>query len=227
MASHSTRRLRPAAVTIAAALSIAGLRAEIVDRIAAIVDLEAVTSSEVETELRLAAMLNETDLDLDVESSGDALRRLIDRKLVLQDLAVTPFLLVQPAETERQLGLLRDESYRGGRDFNAALAHYGLTEADCRPFVEESIAFERYVTFRFKTGLGAEPAEVESYYRDEYLPLRRERGEPEEPLESVSRFITQILLERRASRLLEERLQELRLMSRIEILEFSSGEQRR
>lgn len=215
------------AATIAVALSIAGLRAEIVDRIAAIVDLEAVTSSEVEAELRLAAMLNKADLDLTTESSEDALQRLIDRKLILQDLAVTPFLLAQPGESERQLGLLREETYRDGRNFNAALAHYGLTEADCRSFIEESIAFERYVTFRFKTGLDAEPEEVESYYRDEYLPLRRERGEPEEPLESVSRAITQILLERRASRLLEERLQELRIVNRIEILEFSNGEQGR
>ena len=222
-----TGKLRPAAATIAAALSIAGLRAEIVDRIAAIVDLEAVTASEVETELRLAAMLNRADLDLATESSEDALQRLIDRKLILQDLAVTPFLLAQPAETELQLGLLREETYRGGRDFNAALAHYGLTEADCKSFIEESIAFEQYVTFRFKTGLDAEPEEVESYYRDEYLPLRRERGAPEEPLESVSRAITQILLERRASRLLEERLQELRIVNRIEILEFSNGEQGR
>lgn len=224
MASRLTGKLRPAAVTIAAALSIAGLRAEIVDRIAAIVDLEAVTASEVETELRLAAMLNREVLDLATESSDDALQRLIDRKLILQDLAVTPFLLVQPAETERQLGLLREETYRGGRDFKAALAHYGLTEADCKSFIEETIAFERYVAFRFKTGLDAEPEEVESYYRDEYLPLLRERGEPEEPLESVSRAITQILLERRASRLLEERLQELRIVNRIEILEFSDGE---
>ena len=215
------------AATVAAALSIAGLRAEIVDRIAAIVDLEAVTSSEVETELRLAAMLNKADLDLATESSEDALQRLIDRKLILQDLAVTPFLLAQPAETDHQLGLLREQRYRGGRDFNAALAHYGLTEADCKSFIEQRIAFERYVTFRFKTGLDAEPEEVESYYRDEYLPLRRERGEPEEPLDSVSSTITQILLERRASRLLEERLRELRIVNRIEILELSIGEQGR
>ena len=222
-----TERFRPVAATIAAALSIIGLRAEIVDRIAAIVDLEAVTSSEVETEVRLAAMLNKAELDLVMESSEDALQRLIDRKLILQDLAVTPFLLAQPAETELQLGLLREDTYRGGRDFNAALAHYGLTEADCRSFIEESIAFERYVTFRFKTGLDAESEEVESYYRDEYLPLRRERGEPEEPLESVSRAITEVLLERRANRLLEERLQELRLVNRIELLQSSDGERGR
>ena len=43
----------------------------------------------------------------------------------------------------------------GRRDFEAALRHYALTEEDCRSFLVESIAFERYVAFRFKTGLNA------------------------------------------------------------------------
>lgn len=217
--------LRPAAAAMAAALSLAGLSAEIVDRIAAIVGLEAITSSEVATELRLEAMLDRKDLDLSQESSQKALQRLIDRRLILEDFAVSPFLLAQPGEAEDELGLLRGETYRDGRDFAAALSHYGLTEADCQSFVEESIAFQRYVAFRFKTGFQAEPAEVESYYRDEYLPGVRERGEGEEPLETVYGAISEILLERRANALIDERLQELRLLYRIEIPEFPLGGQ--
>ncbi len=226
MANHSTRKLRAAAGAVAAVVSAAGVRAEIVDRIVAIVGLEAITSSEVETELRLEAMLNQADVKPAEEAGESALQRLIDRRLILQDLEVTPFLLAQPAEAERLLRQLRDQTYLDGRDFNSALIHYGLTEADCEAFIAERIRFERYVSFRFKTGLDAEPASVESYYRDEYLRLQRELGEPVEPIESVSEAISQILLERRASQLLEERLKDLRALHRIEILPFASGERR-
>lgn len=226
MASQSTRKLWTAAGAVAAVLATAGLRGEILDRIVAIVGIEAITFSQVDDELRLEAMLNRETMDRVPEASRDALRRLVDRRLVLQDLAVTPFLFAQPAESERQVRQLRAQTYLDGRDFAAALAHYGLTEEDCRAFIEERIGFERYVSFRFKTGLDAEPAAMESHYRDEYSRLQREQGEPVEPFESVSGRISRILLERQANQLLEERLKELRTLSRIEILAFSGAEER-
>ena len=192
------------------------LPSEIVDRVAAVVGNEAVTLSEIETQLRLEAMLNRVEFQGLGGRARDALRRLIDRRLVLQDLAQTPFLMARPDEVERQIGQLREEAFLDGRDYPSALLHYGLTEGDCRSFLEESIAFERYVTFRFKTGLEAEPAAIDAYYKDEYAPRQRERGEPVAPAEAVTGAIARLIVERRANDLLEERLMELRSLVRIE-----------
>ena len=214
---RSTTRLG-ASGAIAAVLCASGLGGEIVDRIAAIVGLEAITTSQVETELRLEAMLNLEDPDLGPDARTNALQRLVDRRLVLQDLAVTPFLLARPDEADRQVGQLREETYLGGRDFASALVHYKLSEGDCKAFIEERISFERYVSFRFKTGLDTDAESVERYYRDEYLRPRRERGEPVEPLVAVAGAISEILLERGANELLEERLRVLRALTRINVL---------
>ena len=189
---------------------------EIVDRVVAIVGTEAVTLSEIDLELRLEALFSESEPGGMGNRGEEVLRRLIDRRLVMQDLSLTPFLQVQAADVDRQVEQLRDQRFLGGRDLEAALRHYRLTLEECRSFLKEQIAFERYVTFRFKTGLAASRQAIETFYQDEYLVLQRERGEPAAPLEEVSDLISRIVVERRATELLETRLLELRSLLRIE-----------
>lgn len=202
---------------LACLLGTTASRAEIVDQVAAIVGTEAVTVSEIDLELRIESMLNNAQFVGIGDRAEEVLRRLIDRRLILQDLALTPFLVAQDDEVERQLDRLRARQYLGGRDFEAALRHYSLTEDDCRSFVAESIAFERYVTFRFKTGLDAGPSAIAEYYRDEYARARNARGEPVAPLEQVADSIARIIVEQQATSLLEERVLELRSLNRIEL----------
>ena len=208
------------------ALSASGARAEVLDRIAAVVGNEAITVSEIDVDLRLEALLNRTELGELSQRNAEVLQRLIDRRLVLQDLAFTPFLRAQPEEVEEQLEQLRKDQYLDGRDFPAALLHYGVTEADCQKFLEERIGFERYVSFRFETGLEADTAGVGAFYRDEYAARQRALGEPVEPLEAIAETISRILVARQANVLLERRLQELRVTHRIEILASSREEPR-
>ena len=207
---------RAIGLTVACLLGTAPARAEIVDRVAAIVGTEAITLSEIDLELRIESLLNDQEFAGIGDRAEDVLRRLIDRRLILQDLSLTPFLIVQDDEIELQLERLRDLQYLGGRDFEGALRHYGLTEENCRAFLAESIAFERYVTFRFKTGLDPGHPAIEAYYRDEYSPAIRAQGEAVAPLEEVSDSIARTLIERQATSLLEERVLELRSLSRIE-----------
>lgn len=204
-------------MALACLLGTAPLRPEIVDGVAAIVGTEAITLSEIDLELRIESLLNNAEFVGIEDRAEDVLQRLIDRRLILQDLSQTPFLIVQDDEVEGQFGRLRAQQYLGGRDFDAALGHYGLTEEDCRSFLVESIAFERYVAFRFKTGLNAGQPAIEAYYRNEYAVPRRARGEQVAPLEAVSDSIARIIVERQATSLLEERVLELRSLNRIEL----------
>lgn len=202
----------------ALALMASGGQGEILDRVAAVVGNEAIAVSEIDTDLRLEALLNRTELGAWSQRSEEVLQRLIDRRLVLQDLAIAPFLRAQPEEVEEQMEQLRTDRYLDGRDFAAALLHYGVTEDDCRKFLEERIGFERYVSFRFETGLEAETDAVEAFYRDEYAAGQRAIGQPVETLEAVAETISRILVARQANVLLERRLQELRVSRRIKIL---------
>ena len=201
---------------IASLVTALALHSEVVDRIAAIVGSEAITVSEIEVELRLEAMLNRIEVGSSAHSRRDALRRLIDRHLIDLDLLRTPFLRPGVDEVAEQVDQLRDQEYLGGRSFQAALLHYRLTEADLQSFLEERIAFERYVAFRFRTGVEAESAEIEAYYRNEYSRQRLDQGEPVPSLATVRDSIARIIVERRANDQLGQRLMELRTQIRIE-----------
>lgn len=198
-----------------------GLRTEVVDRIAAVVGSTAIAFSEIEVELRLGALLARVPLQMTAASRGRALTRLIERRLVLEDLKLTPFLRVQRQEVDAQLEEIRAESYLDSMDFAAALRHYGVTEQDCRSFLEARLSFERYIAFRFMTGLHPKPAELEAYYEAEYAARHASRGTSPAPFEAVAGEIRRILIERQANALLDERLKELRALTRIRILAVS------
>ena len=195
--------------------------AEVIDRVAAVVGHEAIALSEIDMEARLEALLNRTDSAPSPAYREQLLERLIDRRLILQDLTSTPFLTAQPEEIDDQMRELRTQRYLGGRNFPEALQHYGLTEADCRTYLSERIGFERYVAFRFKTGLDADLDAAREYYRDEYEPRLRALGEPAKPFDEVAGEISQIVVERRANALLDQRLRTLRAATRIQVIAAS------
>ena len=214
-----------AAMLAAIALAAPALRAEIVDRVAAIVGSEVITLSQVRTQLQMAALLNQTE-PASLDQAGEtALRRLIDRRLVMQDVIRTPFLLAPSDEIDGPLEALRSGTFAGGRDFPAALRHYGLTEDDCRAFLSEQASFERYVSFRFKTGQEVSAEAVEAYHRNEYTAEQSALGAIVEPLEAVRGQISEKLAEIQANMLLDQRIMELRALTRIEILAFARAEQ--
>ncbi len=202
----------------AALLAAVSLRAEIIDGVAAVVGSKAVTHSEIDRELRLVGLFNATEADASAAGRRAALQHLIERRLIRQDLEQTNFLAVDPREVEERMRELRAMRFAGGRDFPAALRRYGLTARECRDFLSEQIGFERYVAFRFKTGLDAADAEIEDYYETVYAPLQRQLGRTPEPPAEIAERIERILIELQADRLLEEQVRELRALTRVEIL---------
>lgn len=220
-------RRRRAAAAAALLLAAAGARAEIIDGVAAAVGAEAVTHSEIDRELRLAALFNATEADASAAERRAVLQRLIERRLIRRDMDRAAFLAADRQEVEARMRELRAMRFAAGRDFPAALRHYGLTARECRDFVAEQIDFERYVAFRFKTGLDAAEEEAENYYRAVYAPQQRRLGRTPEPRERVSERIERILIELQADRLLDERVREMRALTNVKILAPELMEPRR
>lgn len=218
MRLHKPGNIGAPGTALAVLLAAPGLCAETVDRVAAIVGNQVIALSEIDLELRIEAMLSDSDFSGVGSRQDEVLQRLIDRRLVLQELSLTPFLLVQQEEIDKQVEQLRSERYLGTMDFATALKYYRLTEEDYRAYLTETIAFERYVSFRFKTGLSPSRSAIEQFYHSEYRPTQQLLGTPVAPLAEVSDSVRQILIERRANLLLEERVLELRALTRVELL---------
>ncbi len=118
-------------------------------------------------------------------TGGDArlavLEALIGQKVVLMMTRET--MSFGRDEIAQALGALRDKA--GPATFDASLRTLGLREDDLRPYIEEQLRYERIVEARFPTAVLVSRSDVETYYREVYVPAQKAKGLAPEPLEAV------------------------------------------
>jgi hypothetical protein len=159
-------RLLPAFALIALLGSV-GLRAELVDRVMAVVNNSVITLSDVNAAIRLR--LIETPAPA---GSSAVLERLIARRLTLAE--VSRYAPPEPAEAlvEARLGEVRAR-FATGEEFSRTLAEVGLTDPQLRAFVRDSLRIDAYLRQRFGAAIQPSDAEVLQYYRthqDQFRP---------------------------------------------------------
>jgi hypothetical protein len=118
-------------------------------------------------------------------AGGDArlavLEALIGQKVVLMMTRET--MSFGRDEIAQALGALRDKA--GPAAFDAGLRTLGLREDDLRPYLEERLRYEKIVAARFPATLPVSRADVETYYRDVYVPGQKAKGLEADSLESA------------------------------------------
>ena len=198
-------------------------RAEILDKVVAVVGKNVITASEVAQQLRLESFINQRPADNSVQARSLALRRLIDQSLISQEMLITSFLGVRDEQIEQELAASRQQEFPNGMSFAAALKAYNLSEEDLRDFLRRQLNMLRFIDFRFRTGMEISEDEINSYYENSYTPQVRlvEAGVPE-PLTEVHGQIRQIVAQQQVDALLDDWLKRVRATSRIDIAE--SGE---
>jgi len=199
--------------------------AEVVDRVAAAVGNRAITESEVRRQLTLEAFI-EQRAPGDPVNAGQrrgALDRLIDRELVRREIEVANFPAAEEAEVLAEFADLQRQSFWNGLSFSSGLKAYGLEEEDVREFLREKNNFLGFVDFRFKTGLQVPQEEIEAYYNNVYRPEFRKVNNAEPPLlDEVADQIAEIVREQLVEPLVGEWLSELRVRTRVIVIEESA-----
>ena len=153
---------------LVAALGGGMVRAEIIDRILAVVDGAIVTQSDVIAAVRVGL--------LGPRASGEpattALERLIERRLILTE--VDRYAPPEPpdAEIDRRIAELRAAA-ESPAAFDAALRETGMALDQLRRYVRDDLRIQSYVQQRF--GSVPEPSEEEilQYYREHEAEFAR------------------------------------------------------
>ena len=163
-------------------LSIPLLRApapcgQVEDCVAAVVNGSPVTL----VDLRIVQRFGLIAADPGPASLSAVLDKLIEQKLV-SDFARGP-----SAPSPEEIAQAGNEALRkiGPEAWSGALAEFGITEADLRPFLEEMVDYRKAVAARFSQAAPVTIKEIEDYYRDVYAPERRAAGEEPTPLVQV------------------------------------------
>ena len=194
--------------------------AEIIDEVVAVVGQGVITASEVEEQLRLEALFNRDPVDLSKVKRRDALARLIDRRLLEREITAKNFPPATVDDVAKELAALERRTTRNGAAFEQQLESYGLTTKDVEQFLVRQANFERFVDFRFKTGMQVSPEAVRAYYEESFVPEVRRLQAEAPPLEEVYDKIAAAVMNERADSMLVVWLKETHARTRVVIMEI-------
>ena len=195
------------------------LRAEIVDRVLAVVSDRVIPWSEACAEAEYQAFRDALDPPTCAASGApdakspalqSALSRLTDQALLEQAMLRSPFAPPPQEESQEELQQLQ-QSFADLDAYRAALARYHLTEEAVRERAAREQALLAFVDSLLRPQIRIEAAAMERYYEEEFVPeMRRQSSGQPPPLEAVREQIEEILTQQEINRLLETRLEELR-----------------
>jgi hypothetical protein len=208
------KRLTLAFVLLATtALAVQG---EIIDRIAAIVEREVITTSEID-QMEILRFFPQV-----AGESRDAFRQrildlLIAQALRLRDVERFGAPNVPPDSIEARLGQIV-ERFPSEEAFLEAAAATELTIQEIRALIRRQLQVEIYIEERFAPTIFISLEEIERYYQTTWLPQRRERGLPVIPLVEVREEIRTLMRGERLQSEIRRWTEQLRERANVDIL---------
>jgi len=195
-------------LALAALLTGALARAELVDRIVAIIDREVVTLSEAEQ----ASEIARARTGAAAAPLVSVVERLIESRLVERE--VERF-TGEPVSPELVDGALQEVRARFPSEtaFREMLTRNGLSEEELRATLRRQIGVAEYLEQRFRPLTFVTEEQIEVYYRDELLASLEGRPLPE--LSEVSESIRRVLEELAFNARVEEWIDGLKGRARI------------
>jgi peptidyl-prolyl cis-trans isomerase SurA len=175
---------------VALLLSASTARAEIVDRIAAVVDREVITLSGAEQAAEFRRLRGEEEL-----SMGEVVERLIEARLVEREVSRYPEESVSQDRIDEVIESIR-RSFSSEPMFVESLNEQGMTQVELESLIRKQMTTERYLERRFRPLVYITDEDVSRYYEEELVPVLETAGESAPPLENVDGSIRRILQEK-------------------------------
>ena len=193
-------------------------RGEIIDRVAAVVDGQVITLTELNQIVELELLLRTAD-----ESDAEYRRRVLDRMItqLIRYRDVERFGAEDvPADTiEASLQRLVAR-YPSEAAFLEALARVELTLDQVRALIKRNQQVQRSIDERFAPLIFVSLEEIEAHYRNVWAPARRAKGLPVPDLAAVREEIRRDLRGDRLTREVEVWTQQLRSRSNIDVFVY-------
>ncbi|MBB5055670.1 hypothetical protein HDF16_000339 [Granulicella aggregans] len=186
------------------------------DRVVGIVNGDLILESDVDEERRFAVFQPYSE-PTGSFSRDQAIQRLIDRTLILQQAREQPRKPITDTEVQANLADLRKdilackqykcETPEGWHQF---LKDNGFTEEELLRHWRDRMETLQFIEDRFRMGIRISDQEVQDYYTKTLLPKYAARKATAPKLDSISDRIREILLQEQVSALLEDWLKALR-----------------
>jgi peptidyl-prolyl cis-trans isomerase SurA len=198
----------------------------VLDSVVAVINGDVILESDVREEMRFV-ILQPDRADPARNTQQSALRRLIDRDLILQQMKATQARTPQPTaeqvnkqidELRRQIPECAQYNCETQAGWDAFIAAHGLTEPEIEAHWRQRMMILAFIQSRFGAGVRISEADIQEYYEKNLAPEFIKRKLKPPPLETVSARIQEILLQQQVNTLLQDWLQSLKTEGNVSIL---------
>lgn len=208
-------KLRTAALAVL--LALAAPAQEVLDRVAVAAGLDAITLSAIRRHLRFRSIVSGAAVEDTEANRRQAAAQLVDLLIVRRELELSRYSPPSMAETDQAIAAFLEEMKWTREQLLRELARYGFTEDEFRREMQSRLTVTRFIDYRFAPGVQVTDEEVETYYRDEFLPAFRQQNPGAAPpeLAVVRSLVERILSTRKVNAAMEEWLAQTRQTLRI------------
>ena len=200
-------------LTLLAALPLAA--ATTVDRIAAVIDRQVITVSEISQMVALRFFPRATGQSED-DYRHDVLEALIAQALRFRDVERFGAEDVPKDSIESRVQEIA-KRFPTPMAFDVAVRQVELTPEELRALVKRQLQVEQYIQERFAPLIYVANEEVDAYYRETWSQQRRQRGLAVPPLANVRDEIVTLLKASRLQEEIEKWTEQLRARANIDV----------
>ena len=200
--------------------SIAGLgyaRAEIRDRVAALVGGEVITLSDIRWLIQYRGQTLPSDPAQRRLVYSAALDQLIDETMIASEAQNTPGAEILPSEIEARIETYK-QSFRSEGAFQEKLRSMGMSAGSLHAMILRQMTVQKFVQVRIQPFAIVSPREIEAYYRETFLPTVRDGPAP--PLKLLQSRIQEIVGLRKTNQEVERWVTRARRRTEIDVLLF-------
>jgi hypothetical protein len=149
------------------------LHAEIIDRIAVSVGNQAITSSDIERETRIAAFLNRTAPDFSPAARRATADRMVEQRLILRELENSRYPAPAAAEIDPILEKFKKDNFASDEDYRRALADSGIAEQQVRDELLWQRRLLLFLNVRFRPSAQVSEQDIADYFSKVVEPAAR------------------------------------------------------
>src|SRR5581483_8417784 len=196
-------------------LAVLPARGAVIDRIAALVDRQVITLSEI-NQMAAIRFFPHPPGQSDDDYRHDILESLIAQALRYRDVERFGAADVSKDAIEARLQQI-EARFASPEAFNDAVQRSELTLDEVRALVKRQLQVETYIQERFAPMIFASSQEIDTYYRGPWSEERRKRGLPIPPLASVQDEIRTLLKSTRLQQEVQRWTAQLRSRANVDI----------
>jgi len=184
--------------------------AEIIDGVAARIDTDIITESEVRELGAFQALV-----DGKSRPRADLLRELENQWIVRGEAETSRYPRPSDADVDNTYAQLLKQ-FPSADEFAKRSAAAGLTQTSIRHQLEEQLYLSRFIGYRFRSSAQVDDAAVQKFYDEEFVPQLKARNEAVPTLASVQDTIREVLVQRAIDERSTQWLDDTRAHLRIE-----------